>query len=334
MSKLFFLLALTLSCCSSTDTDSDADAGVDADSVDASSDSDHSDAEDARSDGDFDRPRDAEPDTTFDADRETVVDADRDDESASDTERILMIGNSYTASNNLAGLLESLLETVGPDVTTDSVTGGGYRLEQHAADADGRNGETHLRTLLVTSGVRWDVVVLQEQSQIPGFPESEPAWRAMVDGGEILRDLATARGADVVLLLTWGRRDGDEYNPAMYPDFLTMQDRLTGGYTRLAELLTTSDARIVVAPAGEAFRAVHAAGDVDAFNGLYSGDGSHPSARGSYLAACVLLATLTGRSPVGIEWAPAGLSAEERDGLQAVAAEVVLGPSAPDLWRR
>jgi hypothetical protein len=85
----------------------------------------------------------------------------------------------------------------------------------------------------------------------------------------------------------------------------------------------------VLAPAGLAWqRALH----LDPALELHHADGRHASAAGSYLAACVLCAVLTGASPVGL---PTGfviegkrrpeLPPETAGLLQRVAAEAALG---------
>jgi hypothetical protein len=251
--------------------------------------------------------------------------------------RILFIGNSYTAANTLHLIVAGLLVEAGHDAYTLDVTPGGYRLEEHAADADGSNGDTRLRDLLVTgeeASRGWDVVVLQEQSQVAGFPTTEPYWIAMEEGATILRDLASDAGADTVIFMTWGRRDGDDMNPTLYPDYPTMQDRLSAGYTELASRLDATGDPVFLAPVGESFRSIYLGGDSAAFEGLYVTDGSHPSIRGSYLAACTIFATITGTSPVGLTSGPTELDATERLSLQETAASVVLATDAPDAWTR
>jgi formylglycine-generating enzyme required for sulfatase activity len=61
---------------------------------------------------------------------------------------------------------------------------------------------------------------------------------------------------------------------------------------------------------------------------LWHTDGSHPSLHGTYLAASVFYAVLTGKSPEGLEYT-AGLPAEEARSLQRAAAEAVLETSLP-----
>jgi Domain of unknown function (DUF4886) len=256
---------------------------------------------------------------------------------ATPADRVLFVGNSYTAANSLSTLVGDLLTEANLGGYTMAYTLGAYRLEQHADDADGTHGDTTLRQHLVTgteAALGWDVVVLQEQSQIPGFPETDPYWIAMVNGATTLRDLILATGADVVLFQTWGRRDGDSQNPSLYPDYATMQDQLTAGYDSLANHLWAANDPTYIAPVGEAWRTLHDTGDSAAFGELYATDGSHPSLSGSYLAACVLFATLTHSSPVGLTTAPQGVDATERLALQEIAEALVLDPTAPAHWTR
>ena len=55
------------------------------------------------------------------------------------------------------------------------------------------------------------------------------------------------------------------------------------------------------------------------FTKLYNGDGSHASNLGSYLAACVIVATMTGEDPREWIWKPDSLNEEERDSMQEYA---------------
>lgn len=237
----------------------------------------------------------------------TPADATPTDAALAEPWRILLIGNSYVAFNQLDILLAGLLNddpAVGA-VDVVSVTRGGYRLIEHAVDAATPGSRLHDQ--LAAPGSAWTAVVLQEQSQIPGFPADHPQRIEMVEGATRLHTLAGAAGAQTVLMLTWGRRDGDDRNPQRFPDFATMQALLTAGYTEVAAALDGA----IVAPAGPGFGVVRAA-DEAAFGGLYTADGSHPSLAGSYLAAAVLYRTLTGRPAAARGWAPEGLADAER----------------------
>ena len=63
------------------------------------------------------------------------------------------------------------------------------------------------------------------------------------------------------------------------------------------------------------------------------GLGGHPSPLGTYLIACTFVAAVLGRSPVGIAWAPPGVTDAQREQMQAVARAAVFGSSLEDGFR-
>jgi hypothetical protein len=95
-----------------------------------------------------------------------------------------------------------------------------------------------------------------------------------------------------------------------------MQARLADGYFDLGEELSAT-----VAPVGLAWaKALQYEPELD----LWASDGRHPSASGSYLAACVFYALLSGRDPAGSNFT-AGLEPAEARLLQHVASAAVHG---------
>lgn len=254
---------------------------------------------------------------------------------------VLFVGNSYVASNQLHARVQLLLRQGVPAWSasrTEATAPGGYRFVQHLADADGSNGATPLRGWL-TDDDPWSWVVFQEQSQVGGFPQSSPYWTESRDSFVALDDLTadTERPADSVLLMTWGRRDGDAQNPDRYGDFPAMQAALSAGYRGYRDAASSDERPVWIAPAGMAWQQVwdeaQAAGEdpfVGRFADLYVGDGSHPSLAGSYLAACVIYATISGRDPAGLAVAE-GLDAALGVDLQRIAGDVVLRSSDGDL---
>ena len=251
--------------------------------------------------------------------------------------RVLMIGNSYVQMGAMDERLAGAFPDVVPawdEVVVQRLAQGGYTLAQHAMEADGSNGDTLWHQALVSGpdAGGWDWVVLQDQSQTPGFPESELMWMASRTGAITLHELITAGGGETVFLLTWGRRDGDANNPELYPDFSTMQQRLLDGYLAYIEAAEGDGRpRAWLAPAGLAFQRIHddlvaagtdpTAGDT-AFTRLYTPDGSHPAASGSYLAALTIAAAITGRPVTGASHLP-DVDEKEVAYLQQVATEVV-----------
>lgn len=263
--------------------------------------------------------------------------------------RILFVGNSYTFYHDLERIEEQLLLAGVPvwkQIMSMRQAPGGYRWEQHGADANGTNGNTQLREWLVTNpdpAFQWNTVVLQEQSQIPGFSQNNRYWQSSLNGLKVLHQLIQKKGAKTLLMMTWGRRAGDAQNQQLYKDFLTMQARLSAGYRAYAKAVGTPQAPVYIAPAGLAFKQIYdeetKAGKnpldpSSLFSKLYESDGSHPAIYGSYLAGCVIFATITGRDPTVLSWVPnQAISATERTRLQQAAKAVVLGrPFAEDAF--
>ncbi len=252
--------------------------------------------------------------------------------------RLLFLGNSYTMNQSLDATVAAMIqEASGETVQEAKLTAGGLTFVNHVERAEG--GHSDWMGALANDASQWDWVFLQEQSQIPGFPEDNTYVQDSITAAAALCDLAAAREAQSVFVMTWGRRSGDTDNPDRYPDFTTMQDHLTAGYLRYVETCATPERPTWVAPVGLAWRHIHDGILADGgdpqdesslFYRLYSTDGSHPSPSGNHLAAAVIYATLTGESPVGLS-DPSGLvSPDDAAQLQAAAAAVVLGES-PDI---
>lgn len=214
--------------------------------------------------------------------------------------RVLFLGNSYTSVNDLPGVLGDLARAGGHSLDTTTIAGGGETLADHAASQ---------ASLGAIRDSRWDFVVLQEQSQIPAIEsvrraQMDPAVRSLVD---VIR----AAGATPVLLETWAHREGwADY----HLDYRAMQTAIDMGYRTLG-----TDLRARVALVGEAWQSALIK---DPTLALWQDDGSHPSMAGTYLAACVLYASILGESPVGNADTD-GLSPEVAGAVQAIAAATV-----------
>lgn len=216
---------------------------------------------------------------------------------------LLFLGNSYTGSHDLEVQVADRLVASGQggSVETAAVHPGGAMWVDHV-EALAVEGTPQQQAVALRS---WDWWVLQEQSQVPGFPEGQTDRVASEQAVVTLAAQAELEGGAPMLFLTWGRRDGDAMNPDLYPDYLEMQDRLTEGYLAYVALLESAGHEVAVAPVGEAFRAVYEGTVADGgspltagspFANLYAADGSHPSGYGTYLASAVIEGALTGRS--------------------------------------
>lgn len=238
---------------------------------------------------------------------------------ADHTPYVFLVGNSYTQSNDLRGILERVAKGGSSLVQASAVPGA--RLPDHLARLDARTDGTRE---LEPGAPLWNTLVLQDQSQVPGFPQTESYWQDSAAAAAALDAAAAGSGFDTVLFVTWGRRDGDSMNPEMYPDFETMNARLEAGYRAYADGCTVPGRTMWLAPVHRAFAAVHdqvtAAGDDPTepgsrFHALYTGDGSHPAIHGSTLAALVLARTITGQSLSADDVDAAGAPLEDADWL-------------------
>lgn len=216
--------------------------------------------------------------------------------------RVLFIGNSYTQFNDLPGVLSRF---GGFEVA--SHTPGGRTWEGHAADPE--------VAALIVKG--WDYVVLQDQSDqaFIGLTSVKPAFTW-------LDAMIKAVGARTVLYMTWAKREDGE---AITDVTRFQQDvELVHYYEQHAQ-----SAGALVAPVGRAWeRALRDHSVV-----LHQADGSHPTEAGTYLAACIFYATLTGKSPLGLGGGGLQVDAVLAGRLREIASETILAraKTAPPL---
>ena len=201
--------------------------------------------------------------------------------------RVLFLGNSFTDYN---GGLDQALKGLDPSIAAERIARGGYTLADHW------NGGQAVSRI---HAQKWNYVVLQDQSQEPvTAPQNFDIY-----AGKFANEIVQS-GAQPVLFMTWERPDSVQYG-------VTTQ-ALANSYYAVGNRYNMK-----VAPVGLAFaRALRERPGL----ALYMQDG-HPIVQGTYLAACVFYATLFAKSPVGIRFALSGISNEERDFLQKVAAE-------------
>jgi len=202
--------------------------------------------------------------------------------------KVLFIGNSFTARNDLPGLIADLAAARGKSLQHHLISTGGASLRTHW-----NAGEA----LKAIQDGRYDRVVLQEQSTLP-----VKNAKRMHENVRLFDEATQAAGAETVLYMTWARQDAPE-----------SQQAITDTYAGIGRELGAT-----VAPVGTAwqrFLCQHAR------PALHDKDLSHPTPAGSYLAACVFLTVLFQESPVGVDTGVAGLSEEDRGLLQKAAWE-------------
>ena len=168
--------------------------------------------------------------------------------------RVLFVGNSLTATNDLPAMVASLARSSGGGLEYRTITFGGYSLEDHWHQGDAR---------AALASRAWDVVVMQQGPS--ALPESQVDLR---EWATRFAEEARVNGTRPALLTVWP----ESYRKSALPDVIA-------SYRRAA-----AAARAIVLPAGAAWLE---AWWCDARLPLYGPDGFHPSRLGTYAAALV-----------------------------------------------
>lgn len=200
------------------------------------------------------------------------------------TIKALFLGNSYTSVNNLPEIIKQIALTTNDTLIFSANTPGGHTLQGHFGNATSIG--------LIQQG-GWDYVILQEQSQLPSFPEAQvqsQVYPYATKLDSIIRVYNPC--AKTLFYMTWGRKNGDQANCAGFPPLCTyegMDDLLQLRYTNMAQ-----DNEAVLAPVAKVWRWIR---NNNPSIELYSADESHPSASGSFAAACTFYSIMFEKNP-------------------------------------
>jgi hypothetical protein len=204
--------------------------------------------------------------------------------------RVLFIGNSLTYVNDLPRVVASLYAVAGLQLEVEMVAKPDFSLGDHWDDRDARGA--------IRRG-GWSTVVLQQG------PSSRDDSRAMLRSAvRRFAPLIAEAGATPALFSAWPQR------------------HRAGDFQRAADsyALAAADVNGLMLPVADAWReAFQLAPSLD----LYAADGLHPSRSGTLLAAFVIFAALTSRSPQSLPSDDAGIRL-----LQQAAANALSGAAA------
>ncbi len=206
--------------------------------------------------------------------------------------RVLFIGNSYTAVNNLPQLTADCALSIGFagfPMEIASSTPGGTTFQVHTTNAPSQS--------LINQG-NWDYVVLQEQSQLPSFPDAQVAAECFPFAAALNEQILAADScAETIFYMTWGRQNGDASNCASWPPVCTyegMDSLLNLRYRQMA-----IDNQAILSPVGALWKYIRT--NYPEIN-LYAADGSHPSLEGTYAAACSMVSVIFRTDPTLITY--------------------------------
>ncbi|HEX4439559.1 MAG TPA: hypothetical protein VH854_05775 [Thermoanaerobaculia bacterium] len=179
---------------------------------------------------------------------------------------VLFVGNSFTYVNDLPRIVSAMSRADGgggPRVDCRMVAFPGFSLEDHWKRGDARRA---------IEEQPWDFVILQQ-----GPSASEDGLEVLVEYASRFAPLIRKAGARVAFYMPWPSGDRKQDFPGVSASY-RQAARVTQG---------------LVLPAGEAWEKALRR---DAKLELYGPDNLHPTNEGSYLAALVVYAGLTGRS--------------------------------------
>jgi hypothetical protein len=182
--------------------------------------------------------------------------------------RVLFIGNSLTATNDLPHTVAALGVTVHDILTVEAVTRPNLAIIDHV------NGASNAVDMIRQG--RWDYVVLQQG------PTSQQIGRdTLILATKLLNPDIRAAGAQTAELMVWPASSSLSTFDGVLQSCLEAAGAVDG----------------LCLPAGQAWRAAWA---VDPTLPLYGPDGFHPSELGTYLAALVVYEGITGHSATAL----------------------------------
>ena len=192
-------------------------------------------------------------------------------------EKILFIGNSFTFYWNLPSLVESMAKERGITLDVYQSTAGGAALKDHW---EGNRGLTS-KNIIANNDFR--TIILQDHSTSPLLKtdESKEYFSRFIK-------LINMNKSKVILYGTWTY----PANPLIGKSFIGV-DPIQYVLKPIADQTNSK-----IAPVGTAFRLFQQKYPEIP---IFTSDNKHPSAIGTYLAACVFFKMLTGESPLGLE---------------------------------
>jgi len=202
---------------------------------------------------------------------------------------VLFVGNSRTYPHGMPYMVRAMADSAGAPVK--------YQVRMHALPGETFEGHWDNPRLRAMLAEGFDDVILQASS---GSHWSEADARDFLAYGERLVRDAAAHGARPTLFVGWN------YGPSVFRDRPPAAEAgyyrdIQADHLRLARLSGARRANV-----GRVWRAVLAADPPFRLER----DGNHPTLHGSYLAALVFYAHLSGGEVANVRYVPSGLSEE------------------------
>lgn len=240
---------------------------------------------------------------------------------ASDTTKVLFIGNSFTSANNMSDIFGNMAKEGGHETKIIEYAPGGVYV------GDTRQGNmAHAYNPFVFDLIRsekWDYIVIQDnQGAYCSYEGNLPAVANIIVGHTRLRDSAVANNpcAKIVLFAGWCFKNGWQQSPPIFNTGSEMNERVYVNYNVLNKSLNE-----IVSPIGIAWNRIIK--DLPTTD-LWSADEAHPSYAGSYLTAATLYSSIFVTNPERVKYDGLLDSARARH-MRKVAYQTVVDSIAP-----
>lgn len=212
---------------------------------------------------------------------------------------MLFMGNSHTAFNDLTEMVADMVRAGKPGSTVAEVVAPGFQFLEERLDDPA--------SMSLLRGQKWSYVILQAQK----YSTSGQFEYSTEEARELIR-ISREQGAVPVMFPEWPQRGVDETR------------RIYDLHVAIAQAEPAC-----VAPIGQAWDLALAR---DPSMVLHAPDGNHSEPAGAFLAALVLYATITGKSPLDLPALPRyPVSASVQQVLRGIAAETVQ-TVPPRMW--
>lgn len=215
--------------------------------------------------------------------------------------KVLSLNNSLIDFNNQSQMFNDIAAAMGKDASWSKRTQLGRSLLYHYNDELSR---------AMIAAKPWDYIVLQEQSSLPRqhpkiLMEVIELWKKYI--------IVNCPNPDVTIILHMNWAFSDNWSI-----FKAETKRLRDSY----EAVVRDIPGVKLCPIGLAFEYVFDTQGAEKCAELYS-DTLHPSAKGSYLAACMQYALIFGEDPSTITFVPASIKATDAAEMRRVASIVM-----------
>ena len=189
-------------------------------------------------------------------------------------EKILFVGNSFTFYWNLPSIVESMAAEKEIFLDIHQSTAGGASLKQHWF------GDKNLNTKKLIESGDYSTIILQDYSSNPLLKtkESNEYFNRFIQ-------LVKSNQGQPIIYGTW-----------MFRSISSKKYKGSDPIQYALKPISTKT-NTTIAPVGTAFRLFQ---EKHPEIPIFTSDNKHPSAVGSYLAACVFYKILTGKSPLGL----------------------------------